>query len=90
MVAKQPSDMGSVLLLHMPIVVLLLGTQAGEPRRLGAILEMAQKVRFEELRAVVGSEAQRLEWQGVLHLPGRLDYLVCPLFQTARLAIHPL
>ena len=39
-VAEQPSDMGPVLLLNMPNVVLLVRTRAGEPHRLGAILEM--------------------------------------------------
>ena len=40
---------------------------------------MAQEVQVEEVRAIVGVEAQQLEGQSIFHLPGRLDYPVRPL-----------
>src|SRR3970282_2458258 len=64
--ADQLANVGPVLLLDVGVVVLLVGTAAGELDLLGAAV--ADQVVVEELAAVVGVDAAEAEGQALAHV----------------------
>ena len=66
-----------VLLFYVPIVILVVGTRAGELNSRGALGEVAHQMMVQELTPIVAIKSQHLEWQGGFNLWGGCHDACC-------------
>ena len=84
---QQLAHVRPVLLLDVGVVVFLVGPPAGElDWPLGA---PADQMPVDELRAIVGIDAQQAKGQGLSNLLQRLHHPVLPPPNTARVSVQP-